>query len=133
MDFAIDEKVATKYAGLTIGVIEGTCKANSFADEEAYLAARQEAMEAARAIPVLAEHPNLAAWRRVFKSFGADPTKTRSSAEALIRRLQKGDELPRINAIVDCYNAISAKHACPVGGQDAARVAGGVVLRLAAA
>jgi DNA/RNA-binding domain of Phe-tRNA-synthetase-like protein len=30
----------------------------------------------------------------------------------------KGGELPRINALVDTYNALSLRHVIPVGGED---------------
>ena len=34
----------------------------------------------------------------------------------------KGGELPRINRLVDVYNAISVRHMVPVGGEDADRL-----------
>src|SRR5262245_23608702 len=39
-----------------------------------------------------------AAVRTMYKRVGIDPTKTRPSSEALLRRVRKGDELPRINS-----------------------------------
>ena len=30
----------------------------------------------------------------------------------------KGGELPRVNALVDTYNAVSLRHVIPVGGED---------------
>ncbi|MGH9201345.1 MAG: hypothetical protein ACRD2A_08925, partial [Vicinamibacterales bacterium] len=35
--------------------------------------------------------------RTMYKRVGLDPTKTRPSSEALLRRVRKGDPLPRIN------------------------------------
>jgi DNA/RNA-binding domain of Phe-tRNA-synthetase-like protein len=113
-------------------VVEGECEKNEIADEPAFLLLKAEAEKAARAIQPLSAHPNIASWRAAFRKFWADPTKTRSSAESLARRLQKGGEIPRINGIVDIYNCISALHTIPVGGQDAEKISGGVVLRLAA-
>ena len=46
-------------------------------------------------------------------------------------RALSGETLPRINRLVDIYNAVSVQHAIPVGGEDLDRVAGPV--RLAAA
>ena len=42
-----------------------------------------------------------AAVRTMYKRVGIDPTKTRPSSEALLRRVRKGDDLPRINSLVD--------------------------------
>lgn len=62
----------------------------------------------------LADLPSIAAWRRVFSSFGAKPTKYRNAAEALLRRVSKGDELPAINLLVDVGNLVSIRHQLPV-------------------
>jgi DNA/RNA-binding domain of Phe-tRNA-synthetase-like protein len=70
------------------------------------------------------DHPHLVAWREAFRSFGAK--RYRCSAEALISR-----EFPRINRLVDLYNAVSVKWAVPVGGEDIDRVVGTVRLRFA--
>jgi DNA/RNA-binding domain of Phe-tRNA-synthetase-like protein len=36
----------------------------------------------------------------------------------LLRRVQREGTLPRINAIVDRYNALSVRYAVPIGGED---------------
>ena len=54
------------------------------------------------------------------------------SAEALLKRVARGGELPAINRLVDLYNAISVTHALPLGGEDADQVRGDVVLMPAA-
>lgn len=130
-DFSVEQKVLEKFGGLNIGVIEGGCSSNEFSDGAGFLEFKKLAEESARRFVPLAEHPHVAAWRKAFKAFGADPTKTRSSGEALVRRLQKGDFLPSINAIVDVYNAVSANQVIPVGGQDLEKIAGDVMLRFA--
>jgi DNA/RNA-binding domain of Phe-tRNA-synthetase-like protein len=75
-------------------------------------AARESGLERA------ADDPRIAAWRRVFSEFGSKPSRYPCSAEALLARVLKGGELPRINALVDTYNAVSLRHAIPVGGED---------------
>jgi DNA/RNA-binding domain of Phe-tRNA-synthetase-like protein len=65
-----------------------------------------------------ADDPRIAAWREAFSGFGAKPSRYPSSAEALLARVLKGEGLPRINALVDTYNAVSLRHAIPVGGED---------------
>lgn len=57
-------------------------------------------------------------WHEAFQAFGAKPKKTPSSVNALRARVAKSGELPRINPIVDLYNATSIKFALPVGGED---------------
>ncbi|MFE6360806.1 B3/4 domain-containing protein [Streptomyces sp. NPDC057806] len=74
------------------------------------------------------EDPHMAAWREVYTAFGAKPSRTRNSAEALAKRALSGAGLPRINLLVDLYNAISVAHLIPVGGEDLGRIQGGMRL-----
>jgi DNA/RNA-binding domain of Phe-tRNA-synthetase-like protein len=71
-----------------------------------------------------------AAVRAMYKRVGIDPTKTRPSSEALLRRVRRGDELPRINSLVDVINWCSLESQLPFGLYDLDRIGGPVVLRL---
>ena len=66
-----------------------------------------------------------------FSRFGAKPKRYPCSAEALAARVLKGGELPRINALVDLYNAVSVRHLIPVGGEDLDRLEGPLRLTIA--
>lgn len=69
--------------------------------------------------------------RALFRRFGSDPTRVRPSSEALLRRLKKGEPLPRINSLVDVANALSIQLQVPVGLYDLGRVRGDeLVVRL---
>jgi DNA/RNA-binding domain of Phe-tRNA-synthetase-like protein len=72
----------------------------------------------------------IAAVRTMYKRVGLDPTKTRPSSEALLRRVRKGDTLPRINSMVDVCNWCSLEFQLPYGLYDAAHIDGAVTLRL---
>jgi DNA/RNA-binding domain of Phe-tRNA-synthetase-like protein len=72
----------------------------------------------------------VAAVRTMYKRVGIDPTKRRPSNEALLRRVCKGDPLPRINSMVDVVNWCSLECQLPYGLYDAARIDGDIVLRL---
>jgi len=80
----------------------------------------------------LREHPptDVGAVRTMYKRIGLDPTKTRPSSEALLRRVRKGDPLPRVNSLVDVCNWCSVEFQLPYGLYDAAHVQGDVTLRL---
>ena len=73
-----------------------------------------------------------AAVRTMYKRVGLDPTKTRPSNEALLRRVRKGDALPRINSMVDVINWCSLEFQLPYGLYDAAHIEGVATLRLGA-
>lgn len=68
--------------------------------------------------------------RTMYKRVGLDPTRTRPSSEALLRRVRKGDTLPRINSMVDVCNWCSLEFQLPYGLYDAEKIDGDVELRL---
>jgi len=67
---------------------------------------------------------HLEAWRTAFRGFGANPRKTPPSVDSLWKRMQKDGTLPRIDPVVDLYNALSVRFGAPFGGEDADRYAG---------
>jgi len=78
----------------------------------------------------IAEHPDLACWRRAYRTFGA-PKGYRSSIESLVKRVASGKPLPSINPLVDLYNAVSLEFFFPAGGEDLDAVVGDLRLVLA--
>jgi DNA/RNA-binding domain of Phe-tRNA-synthetase-like protein len=66
----------------------------------------------------------------MYRRVGLDPTRRRPSSEALLRRVRKGDPLPRINSLVDVCNWCSLEFQLPYGLYDLAAVEGDIVLRL---
>ncbi len=71
-----------------------------------------------------------AAVRTMYKKVGIDPTKSRPSNEALLRRVRKGDAIPRINSAVDIVNWCSLEFQLPYGLYDASKIEGAVTMRL---
>jgi DNA/RNA-binding domain of Phe-tRNA-synthetase-like protein len=76
-----------------------------------------------------AEVPGTADARALYKALGLDPTKTRPSNEALLRRALKGEPLYRINTLVDALNLSSLRAQLPFGLYDLHAVRPPVVLR----
>ncbi len=76
-----------------------------------------------------AEIEGLQPARDLYKAFGIDPTRTRPSSEALLRRILRGQPLPRILSAVDVANLCSVRFLLPLGLYDAAKVRGETTLR----
>lgn len=93
--------------------------------------AEQAAVLARLGTRPLSEIASLAAWRRVFRAFGVDPTQHRSAAEALLRRLTKKGDVPSVNLLVDLGNLVSIRYGLPVAVLDLRGIAGGLTVRLA--
>ncbi len=75
------------------------------------------------------EVPGTAEARSLYKALGLDPTKTRPSNEALLRRVLKGEALYRVNTLVDALNLASLRFQLPFGLYDLARIEPPIVLR----
>jgi DNA/RNA-binding domain of Phe-tRNA-synthetase-like protein len=74
--------------------------------------------------------PGVAEARSLFHRLGIDPTKTRPSSEALLRRVLQGKGLPTVNPAVDVCNLSSLEHQLPLGLYDREQVRGGVRVRV---
>ncbi len=130
--FRYDPAVIERFPAVFGGVIVATVRNGpSPAALATALSAEVVAARGRLAGTPLSEVPSLAAWRRVFRGFGVDPTQYRSAAEALLRRVTKGDDLPSINTLVDLANLVSVRHALPVAAFDTRDVRGGTVVRFA--
>jgi len=77
-----------------------------------------------------ADIPGVAEARSLFHRLGIDPTKTRPSSEALLRRVLQGKGLPAVNPAVDVCNLCSLEHQLPLGLYDRERVRGSVRVRV---
>jgi len=75
------------------------------------------------------EIPGLAEARDLYRAFGIDPTRTRPSSEALLRRVLSGKGLPRILDAVDVCTLCALRSLLPIGLYDAASVSPPVTLR----
>ncbi|EGO62493.1 B3/4 domain-containing protein [Acetonema longum] len=66
-------------------------------------------------------------WREAFQKFKTKKG-TRSSIEALLKRVHSGNHLGTINPLVDIYNSISLRYGLPCGGEDIDTFAGDIRL-----
>ena len=122
----MDIAVAPGLAGIVrLGalVIEHTANASADAQLDPPLAAAEAAVRV---------HPpeESQAVRAMYRRIGLDPTKTRPSSEALLRRVRKGDRLPRINTLVDICNWCSLEFQLPYGLYDVSALQPPVNLRI---
>ena len=74
--------------------------------------------------------PGVAEARALFHALDLDPTKTRPSSEALLRRVLQGKGLPQVNPAVDVCNLCSLEDQIPLGLYERDLVRGSVRVRL---
>jgi DNA/RNA-binding domain of Phe-tRNA-synthetase-like protein len=130
MIVTIAEELRTKCPRIALGCVTASVKAD--ASPAGLLAELDAAARRITGLPepkAVLEAPAVLATRRGYKALGKDPSRYRGSAEALLRRVISGKELPRINAVVDVINLVSVESRMPVGLYDVAQVSGDIVFR----
>ena len=90
-----------------------------------------EAHESTRATGASEPDAHTMRWHAAYRDFGVKPRVARPSVDALVRRAASDNGLPRIDVLVDVYNAISIVHRVPIGGEDLDRYEGPARLILA--
>jgi len=117
-------EVSSKFPDLSICI--GTINnVNVEKDNEQIRKLKKTVYEEARAnhkIETLKDNPTVRAYRDFYWKLDIDPTKTRPSGEALLRRVLRSSELPRISTVVDAYNLGSMKTIIPISGFDKDRL-----------
>lgn len=74
-------------------------------------------------LETLKDNPVIRAYRDFYwKVLKIDPTKQRPSQEALLRRVIRGENLPRISPVVDSGNIVSIRHLVPIGLYDLSKI-----------
>lgn len=77
----------------------------------------------------IAAIPNIQATREAYKALGKSPSQYRNAAEAMLRRVVKGNGLYEINNIVDLQNLISIRSGYTIGSYDKAKLTGDITLQ----
>jgi DNA/RNA-binding domain of Phe-tRNA-synthetase-like protein len=126
----IDASLKTKCPRAALGCVSADVEVAPTSPElEADLRAAEEKIVKLPEPRAVLESPAILATRAGYKALGKDPARYRGSAEALLRRVISGKNLPRINSVVDAINLVSVENRLPIGLYDLAHVVGGIVFR----
>lgn len=79
----------------------------------------------------VAENLHVSSTRKAYKALGKDPLKYRNSAEAMLRRIAKGNGLYRVNNAVDINNIVSVSSGYSLGSYDMSAIQGNIVWKRA--
>lgn len=118
--FVIEDAFWELFPDAVIGAV--VCKGidNTARDEEKYQEILMKAeKETLNHLPTddFSKNEVIKVWREAFQKFKTKKG-ARSSIEALLKRVSKGNHIGTINPLVDIYNSISLKYALPCGGED---------------
>ncbi|NNU74786.1 B3/B4 domain-containing protein [Clostridium estertheticum] len=119
-NFTIEDGFWDLFPNAKIGVVICHGIDNTVRNEEGYLDMILRAEKEALKYLQNEEFSNnevIKIWRESFQKFKSKKG-ARSSIEALLKRVDKGNHIGNINPLVDIYNSISLRYALPCGGED---------------
>jgi len=118
-----------QFPDLKLGLLQGNIS-NTFLDSLLWQEINQkaEAIRKAQQFDTIKDIPVIQATRSAYRKLGKDPNRYRPSAEALMRRLVKGNEIYQINTMVDIINFLSLSTGYSIGGFDVDQIQGDLTL-----
>jgi DNA/RNA-binding domain of Phe-tRNA-synthetase-like protein len=124
----IQDVLRKKCPGLCLGVLTATAT-NAAHDAALWAQLKEEAgrLRQRQTLDDIHRHPAIAAVREAYKRCGKNPTRYRPAAEALRRRIVKGQGLSPVCNLVDIINLVSLRSGFCIGGFDADAVRGNPV------
>lgn len=125
----IDKEIFEKHPTFTRGIIIVNSIENNSENEKIRQLLRQEINN--KIGQNLAENDFVKAWDETHRQFGSNPNKFPPSIKSLLKRIEKGGEIPFINSVVALFNYISIKYLIPCGGDDVAKIEGNLRLGIA--
>ena len=128
IEVSIGQELKAVNPTMALGVMECRVRNTEYnTDLWGEIAALTAQIRANLTFEAIKEQPQIAATRRMYADCGKDPSRYRPSAEALMRRIVKGNDLYQINTMVDLVNLVSMRFGYSIGGFDADKVVGNVV------
>lgn len=130
MNIEIDDKLKEKTPLLNIGVLE--CSVEVYIDKSVDKIIKSIEVEIAKNTEIedVVNLPIILDGRNAYKKYGKDPSRYRLAVESLYRRLSKGNNLYRINNVVDIGNIISLKSRRSVAVLDYDKIRSDIIIRL---
>ncbi|MBX4258247.1 B3/4 domain-containing protein [Clostridium estertheticum] len=129
-NFIIEDGFWDLFPNAKIGVVICHGIDNTIRNEEGYLdmilKAEKEALKYLQS-EEFSNNEVIKIWRESFQKFKSKKG-ARSSIEALLKRVDKGNHIGNINPLVDIYNSISLRYALPCGGEDIDKFNGDIIL-----
>ena len=126
---SISEEIAKACPDLHVAVVE--CDVvNTVSDEHLWkeITEVETYIRTSCKLEDINKFPPIKATRQAYKRLGKDPNRYRPSAEALRRRILRELPLYKIDTLVDIINLLSSQSGYSIGGFDAGKIDGDLVL-----
>lgn len=129
VDLTISEDFKAKWPSTRLACLETNVQVFDFSTE-LWFRIEQECKQLRETLSMeqISQQLPIASSRKCYRALGKDPARYRLSAEALKRRVIKGDQLYQINNVVDVVNLASVISGFSIGAYDVGNINGAVVL-----
>ena len=126
---SISEEIAKACPDLHVAVVECSV-VNTVSDEQLWkeITEVETHIRTTCKLEDINKFPPIKATRQAYKRLGKDPNRYRPSAEALRRRILRELPLYKIDTLVDIINLLSIQSGYSIGGFDAGKIDGDLVL-----
>ncbi|MFO7616880.1 MAG: phenylalanine--tRNA ligase beta subunit-related protein [Bacteroidales bacterium] len=129
MTVQVNKEISLLFPELVVGVLEGPVN-NSEDNRELWemIGRVTGQIKSTMDAEAIRQVDGIRLGKQAYRQLGKDPNRYRLSAEALMRRIVKGQDLYAINTVVDVLNLVSLQSGITIGGFDRALVDGSVEL-----
>jgi DNA/RNA-binding domain of Phe-tRNA-synthetase-like protein len=129
MHLVIQPEIRNYFPNLVVGFLSGTIR-NGENNESLWELINSRCSEISTKMDAesIRQVAGIKAGKQAYRELGKDPNRYRLSAEALMRRIVKGQQLYRINTAVDVLNLVSLRSGITIGGFDYDLVKGSIGL-----
>lgn len=126
---SISEEIAKACPDLHVAVVECSV-VNTVSDEQLWkeITEVETHIRTTCKLEDINKFPPIQATKQAYKRLGKDPNRYRPSAEALRRRILRELPLYKIDTLVDIINLLSIQSGYSIGGFDAGKIDGDLVL-----
>lgn len=120
MKYTVSDWLFNKLPKVQFGIIVVKNLKNSMTspEDDAFLTGAEQSIRNELSAEGLKTHPHISIYREALETVGINPNKYTNSVDAMSKRVIKGTDLPRINALVDLCNALALKYRVSLGGHD---------------
>lgn len=132
MNIQISQEIKERWENTALGVLIYSAKVEESSPQLLeYFQKRIEELHHRYSISDIANMPHIQSTRNAYKAFGKSPSEYRNAAEAMLRRIVKGNRLYHINNVIEVNNLMSVTTGYSIGSYDTDSLFGPVELRRA--
>lgn len=129
IEITVNQDIRDLFPNIRVGVLTGKVT-NSDNKDELWSEIQKISAELKQKheFESIREIPPIKSGKQAYRLLGKDPNRYRISAEAMTRRIVKGNSLYHINTLVDTLNLVSLKSGVTIGGFDLNRISGPICM-----